>query len=205
MRMQGWYGGSRMFIAWTGIHFCIQGNSHDLYQRSGVNRPRFFCKNPACLVCARVRSCARHELGIVLMRAKCLKVLLLASIAVFTVSCESSSFSSKTYRTIETNRTIVSEPLVVEYDTIFNERIYDTLIYKSTESSRSNNYLYEKQLAVADCCKNNNCDILVNVSYDIKDEDGKIRVIISGLPARYKRIRPATKDDLWILQFINNE
>lgn len=55
MRMQSWYGGSRMFIAWTGIHFCIQGNSHDLYQRSGVNRPRFFDINHCLLVLGQLK------------------------------------------------------------------------------------------------------------------------------------------------------
>ncbi|MBR1834922.1 MAG: hypothetical protein IJ785_05410 [Bacteroidales bacterium] len=135
------------------------------------------------------------------MRAK--RFWLLPSVvAVLLTGCESSSFSSKTYRTIETNRTIVSEPLVVEYDTIYDSRVSDTLIYKTTESSRSNNYLYEKRLAVADCIRHHNVDVLVNVCYDVKDEDGKIIIIVSGLPAKYKRIRPATKDDLWMLQFI---
>ncbi len=96
----------------------------------------------------------------------------------------------------------MSEPLVVEYDTIYDSRVSDTLIYKTTESSRSNNYLYEKRLAVADCIRHHNVDVLVNVCYDVKDEDGKIIIIVSGLPAKYKRIRPATKDDLWMLQFI---
>lgn len=149
----------------------------------------------------RLKVAPDDVLGYMPMRAK-KTWLMLAAITVLLTGCESSSFSSKTYRTIETNRTIVSEPLVVEYDTIYDSRISDTLVYKSTESSRSNNYLYEKRLAVADCIRANNVDVLVNVCYDVKDEDGKITIVVSGLPAKYKRIRPATKDDLWMLQFI---
>lgn len=156
------------------------------------------------MVCTRFRSCSRHELGNVVMRLKCLKVLLLASIAVIGASCES-TYSVMNGKLIESNRTVVAEPLIVEYDTIFNKRISDTLTYKSSELSRSNNYLYEKQSALADCCRNRDLDILVDVSYDIKDERGEIRIIITGVPARYKRVRPATKDDLWMLQFINNK
>lgn len=66
--MQGWYGGSRMFIAWTGIHFCIQGNSHDLYQRSGVNRPRFFDVKHCLLVLGQLKVAPGTNLGFLKMK-----------------------------------------------------------------------------------------------------------------------------------------
>lgn len=106
---------------------------------------------------------------------------------------------------METNRTVIAEPLVAEYDTIFSSSITDTLVYKATEYSKSNNYIAEKKLAVADCCLKHNIDVLVNVSYNIKHENGQITVIVSGLPAKFKRTRPATKDDLWMLEFIKSD
>lgn len=77
-----------MFIAWTGIHFCIQGNSHDLYQRSGVNRPRFFDIKLLSIGAGAVRSCARHGQGNEIMNVRRLMMLLFASTAVLFVGCE---------------------------------------------------------------------------------------------------------------------
>lgn len=75
--MQGWYGGSRMYIAWTGIHFCIQGNSHDLYQRSGVNRPRFFDAQTLLIGAGADKSCARHGQGNEIMKKVLFMVMLM--------------------------------------------------------------------------------------------------------------------------------
>lgn len=48
------------------------------------------------------------------------------------------------------------------------------------------------------------CDVIVYPSFKIiTGDDGKTcYVIVSGYPVKYKKIRPATKDDLWMIEFM---
>lgn len=117
----------------------------------------------------------------------------------FLVSCESSSFSTSTFRTAETKDVIVSVPLVVEYDTIISQRVTDTSTFKY---SNEESIVLLKKRAIVNCCNKYECDILVNPTYDISYKTGIATIIVSGLPAKYKRIRQATENDLWILKFI---
>lgn len=132
-------------------------------------------------------------------------MLLFASVTVFFVGCSSSSYSLKTFRVVETADNIVSTPLVVEYDTIFCTSVSDTSTFQFVGNKRDVNFELLKKNATANCCAKYGIDVLVNVSYSIYTKRNVIYVAISGLPARYKRIRPATKDDLWMLQNTTNK
>ena len=124
--------------------------------------------------------------------------LLGLSIMAFLVSCESSSFSTSTIRTAETKDVFVSVPLVVEYDTIYSQRVTDTSQFNmiNEESIAS-----LKKRAIVNCSNKYKCDIILNPTYDISFKSGMATIIVSGLPAKYKSIRQATVDDLWILKF----
>lgn len=55
-------------------------SSHDPYQRSGADRPRFFDVKTLLVGAGAVKSCARHEAGYMLMR-KSLFVMILLLVA----------------------------------------------------------------------------------------------------------------------------
>ena len=133
-------------------------------------------------------------------------LLLLASVAFLSVGCESTStYSSRTIRTSEVSDLIFSAPLILEYDTVYSTVITDTSSFKSLADQGGVNISSMRKAAVANCCAKHGFDILVNVSYHIFTINSNYYIVVSGLPAKFKRIRPATKDDLWMLEFINNK
>ena len=118
------------------------------------------------------------------------------------VSCNSSS-SISSLRTVESRSAFVSVPLIVEYDTVINQVVTDTSTFNNMYyEGNGSNYSDLKRLAMVNCCKKHQCDVLVNPSYVLSNKSGVITIIISGLPARYKKIRQATASDLWMLKFI---
>ena len=137
----------------------------------------------------------------------------------FFFGCEAPSYSYGTVNTNvsdvtkQTRDVVVSVPLIVEYDTIFNHLIVDTSTFQYSSHDGNLNIDYDnlKRMAAARCCRRNQCDILVNPVYEITYVDdggvlgveikGKVTIIVSGLPAKYKTIRQATPNDLWILRF----
>ena len=90
--------------------------------------------------------------------------------------------------------------MIVEYDTILSQRVTDTSTFKYNSDYSDITSL--KRRAIVNCSNKYKCDILVNPTYDISYESGVAIIIVSGLPAKYKRIRQATADDLWILKFV---
>lgn len=129
---------------------------------------------------------------------KILLICLLTLTSIIT-GCESSSYNVASFRIAETQDVVVSAPLVVEYDTIYQERVYDTCTFRIIDENVD--YTNIKRAAVLQCSKRYHCDIIVNPSYDISRSSNEVTVIVSGFPARYSRIRPATPDDLWMLRF----
>ena len=120
----------------------------------------------------------------------------------------------------------VATPIVMELGEIPQQKITDTTIIKlSNYQSGNGNYYgvypnysnsgsyqnisqntlgnYRKK-ALENAVIKYDCDVIVYPSFRIyTSEDGKIcYVIVSGYPAKYKRLRPATKDDLWMLEFM---
>lgn len=118
--------------------------------------------------------------------------------AIMFVSCESTSFNSRSYRTKEANTIVISEPLVIEYDTVMCQVVRDTSIFRGQEGQQD--FTAEKKRAIANCCKKKGIDLLLNPMFDVTCADNKITVVVWGLPVNYKRVRPATKDDVWMMQ-----
>ena len=119
----------------------------------------------------------------------------------FLASCESTSFSTSTYRTAETRNSFVAVPLIVEYDTVINQVVTDTSTFRVADGETMD-YSSLKKWAVINCSKKYGCDVLVNPAYIITNKSGDITIIVSGLPARYKKIRQATASDTWMLKFL---
>lgn len=117
----------------------------------------------------------------------------------------------------------VATPLVMELGDIPQQRITDTTIINVDDYRYSNaNQSYPRSAqasyqritqsmliefrkeALENAVLRHDCDVIVYPSFRIQtSDDGKTcYVIVSGYPAKYKRLRPATKDDLWMLEFM---
>lgn len=95
--------------------------------------------------------------------------------------------------------------MVVEYDTVLSQRVVDTSTF-SANSGDGGVVDYEalKQWAIIYCSKKYDCDVLVNPNYIVTNKSGIVTIVVSGMPARYKRIRQATEKDLWMLRFFDS-
>lgn len=61
-----------------------------------------------------------------------------------------------------------------------------------------------KSYTVANYCAKNGWDVIIDPLFQVRtNREGNIMtVIVTGFPAKYKKFRPATKDDSWMLQFV---
>lgn len=111
----------------------------------------------------------------------------------------------------------VATPIVMELGNIPQQKITDTTIinvddyrYPNVNVRQSNQRITQSMLvafrkeALENAVLKYECDVIVYPSFRIRtSDDGKTcYVIVSGYPAKYKRLRPATKDDLWMLEFM---
>lgn len=109
----------------------------------------------------------------------------------------------------------VATPLVMELGDIPQQRITDTTIinvddYRHPNVGPSYQSITQSMLidfrkeALENAVLRHDCDVIVYPSFRIKtsDDGKKCYVIVYGYPAKYKRLRPATKDDLWMLEFM---
>lgn len=108
----------------------------------------------------------------------------------------------------------VATPIVMELGEIPQQKITDTTIIDVDRYRYPSNQSYQRitqsmligfrKEALENAVIKHNCDVIVYPSFRIfTSEDGKTcYVIVSGYPAKYKRLRPATKDDLWMLEFM---
>ena len=62
----------------------------------------------------------------------------------------------------------------------------------------------ERARALSDFQKEFKADVVVGALIDTKMNASVIEVSVQGYPAKYVEIRPATKDDLWMLEFHNS-
>ena len=144
------------------------------------------------------------------------KILVLAFcgiiLAFFQISCNESKYIHHTeVKLMEPSGGVISTPLVMEIEEVFSDKVFDTIpiqLFSSKNQVRTkideSNLLKFQKMALDRCVAKHNCEILVGTRYQfILSEDGiNLTVIISGYPAKYSKIRPATVNDTWMLNFM---
>ena len=118
-----------------------------------------------------------------------------------------------TVRTAEAETGIIVQPVVIELESVSATMITDTIDFtEHVYSDEDKPMMYST--AMVECAKKHGFDILVSPAYRMYKETKYpkdpsqyartfYRVIISGYPAYYKKIRPATPDDSWMIPFYN--
>ena len=121
------------------------------------------------------------------------------------------SITQSQARMIETDMGAITAPIIGELGEISTTKIVDTTVF-NISMFRDAKAIVEllpeyKQYAIAKYCTQNGYDIILNALFQVftNEEGNKLNVVITGFPARYKRFRPATKEDVWMLQFVGKE
>lgn len=114
-------------------------------------------------------------------------------------------------RMITTNMGAVTAPIIAELGEISPEKIvyerrFDISFYQKAEDIINNLSEY-KQYTIAKYCAENNYDVVVNAIFQVETDrtTGELVVQLIGYPAKYKRFRPATREDSWMLQYLGEE
>lgn len=124
----------------------------------------------------------------------------------------------------------ITTPIVMELDHINMDRIIDTISFSMKLSTDKYAYYREnhpvkkttdirtyseqisvekinqyEEIALNRVLLKYKCDLIVGLKYDVfyDDKFESVKVVVMGYPAYYKMIRPATKDDVWMLNFMN--
>jgi len=135
-------------------------------------------------------------------KQRLLKIVFVSASLAF-AGCETIPFNTSTFRTAETKDVFVSAPMIIEYDTILNGIVSDTSLFQ--ETAEGVDYVNLKKRAIVNCCKKHDCDVLINPSFHVSKKSYNITIVVSGLPAKYRYIRPATPDDRWMLDFMEHK
>ena len=145
-----------------------------------------------------------------------LKKMMVLTLAVVGLSSCGSWHDVTTVRTAEAETGLLVHPMVIELDSVSTHMIIDTIRFTGkTYYDEDKPALYSA--AMAQCIQEHHFDLLVSPSYQIYCEttysDSKnssnitsstyYNVVISGYPAYFKRIRPATPEDGWMIPFYN--
>ncbi len=164
---------------------------------------------------------------------KTIVLLAIATTAIICSSCASTfeKVNQTMVRVQEPEVGSIATPIIMELGEIPQQKITDTTIidlknyqqpssrtyspYSRSYPNRSNSGTYQRitqsmliefrKEALEKAVIKHDCDVIVYPSFRIiTSDDGKrCYIILSGYPAKYKKIRPATKDDLWMLEFMD--
>jgi len=112
-------------------------------------------------------------------------------------------------RIIESEFGVLTAPIIGELGEISPNKIIDSVefyIGNFKDAAREIvPYLDDyKRYTIAHYCTKSGFDLIINPLFQVStNADGdKLKVIVTGFPAKYKKFRSATKDDSWMLPFL---
>lgn len=104
-------------------------------------------------------------------------------------------------RNVEPQTAIIVAPQVAELH-VSQKKAFGRFSYSHDGSVDLAN---ERAKALSDFQKKNNADVIIGALIDTRMNSDSIIVTIQGYPATYAKIRPATENDRWMLQFYDRE
>lgn len=115
-------------------------------------------------------------------------------------------------RLIESEFSVLTAPVIGELGEISPKKIIDSMEFyignfKDAAREIVPNLEDYKRYTIAHYCTKSGFDLIINPLFQVSTNvDGdKLKVIVTGFPAKYKSFRPATKDDSWMLPFLKDD
>lgn len=118
------------------------------------------------------------------------------------------SISHAQAKILESSSSIITTPLIAELEDISSNRVTSSLdfaigMYKDAATQIVPFLTEYKQFALTKYCMENGYDVIINPLFYIStNQSGDIMTVtFIGFPGKYKNIRQAKEEDLWMLNF----
>lgn len=114
-------------------------------------------------------------------------------------------------RLIESEFSVITAPVIGELGEISPKKIVDSLEFYIGNFRDAHDIVANlddyKRYTIAHYCTKSGFDLIINPLFQVSTntEGDKLKVVVTGFPARYKSFRPATEKDEWMLPFLIND
>lgn len=114
-------------------------------------------------------------------------------------------------RLIESEFSVITAPVIGELGEIAPKKIIDSMEFYIGNFRDARDVVANlddyKCYTIANYCSRSGFDLIINPLFQVStNADGdKLKVIVTGFPAKYKSFRPATEKDEWMLYFLHSD
>ncbi len=122
-----------------------------------------------------------------------LQIYLILVVAIIASSCS-------TQRSTTAKRMDIYGSGVIQYPIIAEMDVDSNKITGTADAPSGTSLEIVKNSAVADALKKSNADILIEPTFETITSSGRVQAVVTGFPASYKNFRPATIEDMPLLE-----
>ena len=143
------------------------------------------------------------------------KILLTLTLFVWTLSAHAQknihSITQAQARLIESEFSVITAPVIGELGDISPKKIVDSMEFYIGNFKDAQDIVVNlddyKRYTIAHYCTKSGFDLIVNPLFQVSTNPAgdKLKVVVTGFPAKYKSFRPATEKDEWMLPFLLND
>jgi hypothetical protein len=133
--------------------------------------------------------------------------------AILMVGCEQTRpvVREKQIRAAEAQALIITEPMVLEIESVSEQPLTDSTVFNIgmyTDAGQLNAALPEyKQYALEEFVFKSEFDMIVNATFHTytRNDSRELVVVVKGYGVKYKKMRKATPDDVWMSNFVRGK
>ncbi|MBR4773204.1 MAG: hypothetical protein IK010_02095 [Bacteroidales bacterium] len=133
--------------------------------------------------------------------------------AILMVGCEQTRpvVREKQIRAAETQAGVITEPMVLEIESISAQTLTDSTVFNISmynNTAQLNADLPEyKQYALEKFVFKSEFDMIVNTTFYTytRNDSRELVVVVKGYGVKYKKMRKATPDDVWMSNFVGRK
>ena len=117
----------------------------------------------------------------------------------------------KQIRAAEAQAGIITEPMVLEIESVSAQPLTDSTVFNIgmyTDAAQLNAALPEyKQYALEEFVFKSEFDMIVNATFHTytRNDSKELVVVVKGYGVKYKQMRKATPDDVWMSNFVGGK
>jgi len=133
--------------------------------------------------------------------------------AILMIGCEQTRpvVREKQIRAAEAQAGIITEPMVLEIESVSEQPLTDSTVFNVgmyTDAAQLNAALPEyKQYALEEFVFKSEFDMIVNATFHTytRNDSRELVVVVKGYGVKYRKMRKATPDDVWMSNFIRGK
>lgn len=133
--------------------------------------------------------------------------------AILMVGCEQTRpvVREKQIRAAEAQAGIITEPMVLEIESVSEQPLTDSTVFNIgmyTDAGQLNAALPEyKQYALEEFVFKSEFDMIVNATFHTytRNDSRELVVVVKGYGVKYKKMRKANPDDVWMSNFVGGK